>query len=202
MIVAFTGAGISKESGISTFQEKPNVRDKLTRTYASRHPEKYRALMREFVNEMSDKKPNDAHIALAEYDIPIITMNIDDLHEKAGSKHIIKIYGRLPNKKELDHCEKLYGVPVLYGDPAPGYSEALNIIELMDKEDLLLIIGASNYTRFSTEIRTLARLYGINIVDIQENAAKNTRKVIETYSKFLEDYNVFIKNGKKKYGFD
>lgn len=202
MIVAFTGAGISKESGISTFQEKPGIRDKLTRTYASRHPEKYRALMKELVDEMSNKKPNDAHKALADYKIPIITMNIDNLHEKAGSKHIIKIHGRLPTKKELERCDKLYGVPVLYGDPAPAYSDALSILELMDKEDVLLIIGASNYTQISSQIRTLAKLYGINVIEIQEDASKNTRRVIETYKNFLEDYDTFIKQGRKKYNFD
>ena len=80
MIIAFTGAGISKESGIDTFQDRPGIREKLYRSYALAHPQEYREVMREFVNGMKDKEPNDAHIALAEYNIPIITMNVDGLH--------------------------------------------------------------------------------------------------------------------------
>lgn len=81
MIIAFTGAGISKESGIETFQDRPDVREKLYRSYAQTHPEDYRKTMREFVDGIKDKKPNDALI-------PIITMNVDGLHQKAGSKNV------------------------------------------------------------------------------------------------------------------
>lgn len=101
MIIAFTGAGISKESGIDTFQDRPGIREKLTREYATRHPEKYIKVMEEFVSNISGKEPNDAHLALAEYGIPVITMNVDNLHELAGTKEIIKLHGRLPNREKL-----------------------------------------------------------------------------------------------------
>lgn len=55
--------------------------------------------MREFVDGIKDKKPNDAHIALAEYGIPIITMNVDGLHQKAGSKNVITLHGDLPTEE-------------------------------------------------------------------------------------------------------
>ena len=66
MIIAFTGAGVSKESGIDTFQDRPGIRDYLVRSYAKRNPEKYREVMREFMDTMVGKEPNDAHKALAE----------------------------------------------------------------------------------------------------------------------------------------
>ena len=78
-IIAFTGAGISKQSNIPTFMERPDVREKLFRSYAQRHHEEYNEVIRQLKANMNGAKPNDAHYALAEYHIPIITMNIDYL---------------------------------------------------------------------------------------------------------------------------
>ena len=193
MIVAFTGAGISKESGIDTFQDRPGIRDKLTRTYACRHPEKYREVMREFVEMVQDKEPNDAHIALAEYDIPVITMNIDKLHTKAGTKHLIELHGRLPNEDELGHCDRLYNVPVLYEDPAPKYQEGYDLVWLMDCRDILLVIGASTYTNVSSLLRQNVRLQGGKVVEIQNNASVEVRKFLESHKEYMESYEDFMK---------
>ena len=84
-IIALTGAGISKQSHIPTFMERPDVREKLFRSYAKRHPEEYNEVIQQLKANMNGAKPNDAHLALAEYKIPIITMNIDGLHRLAGS---------------------------------------------------------------------------------------------------------------------
>lgn len=177
-IIAFTGAGISKESGIDTFQDRPGIREKLTRTYATNHPEDFRKIMEEFVSTMEGKEPNDAHIALAENKIPIITMNVDGLHQKAGSTKVIAVHGDLPTKEELPYCEKLIGKPVLYEDAAPRYQQAFNLISDYGPEDVLLVIGASTYTGFSVDIRMHAEMYGLSIVEIQRNAAKNVRNCI------------------------
>ena len=84
-ILAFTGAGISKQSNIPTFMERPDVREKLFRSYANTHHEEYNEVIKQLKANMNGAKPNDAHIALAEYHVPIITMNIDGLHKLAGS---------------------------------------------------------------------------------------------------------------------
>ena len=76
-ILAFTGAGISKQSNIPTFMERPDVREKLFRSYANTHHEEYNEVIKQLKANMNGAKPNDAHIALAEYHVPIITMNID-----------------------------------------------------------------------------------------------------------------------------
>ena len=84
-ILAFTGAGISKQSNIPTFMERPDVREKLFRTFAEHHHGAYNEVIRELKANMNGAEPNDAHFALAEYKVPVITMNIDGLHKKAGS---------------------------------------------------------------------------------------------------------------------
>ena len=94
-IIAFTGAGISKQSHIPTFMEAPEVREKLFRHFAERHHEEYNEVIRQLKANMNGAEPNDAHYALAEYGVPIITMNIDGLHRKVGS-NALELHGGLP----------------------------------------------------------------------------------------------------------
>lgn len=108
MIIAFTGAGISRASGIPTFQEQDGIRDKLERNFANTHKEEFLKVIQSMEETCKKANPNDAHFALAEYNVPIITMNIDGLHERAGSKHVLNIHGEFPNI-------------VLYGGHAPRY---------------------------------------------------------------------------------
>lgn len=192
MIIAFTGAGISKESGIDTFQDRPDIREKLSRSYAREHPQEYREVMREFVNGIKDKEPNDAHIALAEYNIPIITMNVDGLHQKAGSRDVITLHGDLPTEEQLEYCDKLYNLPVLYGDPAPNYVKAYNIVDLLREGDIFLVIGASEYTAISTALRILARGCGAVIAEIQDNASVKVRKFLEEHEDKIESFENFL----------
>ena len=108
-IVVLTGAGISAESGIQTFRaknglwEKYKLEDVATLDGYKRNPE----LVLDFYNQrrkdfcLGDKKPNAAHYALAELEekfkgeFLLVTQNIDDLHEQAGSKNIIHMHGEL-----------------------------------------------------------------------------------------------------------
>lgn len=113
-IIAFTGAGISKQSHVPTFMEKPEVREKLFRSFANTHHEEYNEVIRQMKANMNGAQPNDAHIALAQYNIPIITMNIDGLHKKAGSE-ALELHGGLPEDGEMDKAWSLYNKPVLYG---------------------------------------------------------------------------------------
>ena len=103
LIVVLTGAGISAESGIGTFRDKGgiwsryNVEDVATPEAFKRNP----SLVYEFYNlrraKVKDAEPNPAHFALAELersqDVLIVTQNVDDLHEKAGSKDVIHMHG-------------------------------------------------------------------------------------------------------------
>ncbi|GHU83748.1 NAD-dependent deacetylase [Clostridia bacterium] len=95
--VALTGAGISAPSGLPTFQSRWKgrpVRDFLGRDYFRRDPVGFFALYCE-MESWCDAQPNAAHRALAALGMPIITQNIDGLHQKAGSAQVIELHGNL-----------------------------------------------------------------------------------------------------------
>ena len=177
-ILAFTGAGISKQSHIPTFMERPDIREKLFRSYANTHHQEYNEVMKQLKKNMNKAKPNDAHYALAEYHIPVITMNIDGLHKMAGTD-ALELHGGLPKDDEMDIAYTLYNKPVLYGDPAPNYSKAYEMVYALKPGDIFLIVGCSFYTRISVDLREIAKSRGARIIEIQEDAAHNVRKVLK-----------------------
>ncbi len=177
-ISAFTGAGISKQSNIPTFMERPDVREKLFRSYANSNHEEYNEVIRQLKANMNGAKPNDAHIALAEYKIPVVTMNIDGLHKLAGSD-ALEMHGGLPEDDEMDKAYSLYNKPVLYGDPAPNYQKAYEMVYDLEPDDVFLVIGCSFHTAIAVDLREIARSRGARIIEIQEDAAHNVRKVLE-----------------------
>ena len=112
-LVVLTGAGISAESGLKTFRdgdglwEEHRIEDVATPRAWKRDPQ----LVLDFYNmrrkNVLDAKPNAAHIGLAElqndFDVHIVTQNIDDLHERAGSKNVMHLHGKiLEMKSERD----------------------------------------------------------------------------------------------------
>lgn len=181
-IIAFTGAGISKQSNIPTFMEKPEVREKLFRSYANTHHEEYNEVIKQLKANMNGAKPNDAHIALAQYHIPTITMNIDGLHKLAGSD-ALELHGGLPEDDEMDKAWSLYNKPVLYGDPAPNYQRAYEIVYDLNPGDVFIVVGCSYHTAIACDLREVARSRGARIIEIQEDAAHNVRRVIEDLMK-------------------
>lgn len=162
MVLAFTGAGISHASGIPTFAEQPGIRDCLTRSYAKQHPVEYAAVIQKMEDACSRAKPNDAHLALAEYEVPIITMNVDTLHQQAGSQHVLAIHGTLPNI-------------VLYEDPAPRYEDAHNWVFQLREGDFFLIVGTSYYTNISVQLKMEALSRGADVFEINEDAEHRVR---------------------------
>ena len=104
-LVVLSGAGISAESGISTFRDAGGLWDKYPVEQVAT-PEGYAAnpeLVIRFYNErrkqLLDVQPNEAHKIVAElehhFEVTVITQNIDNLHERAGSSHIIHLHGEL-----------------------------------------------------------------------------------------------------------
>ena len=104
-LVIFTGAGMSADSGLSTFRDSDGLWDKY-RIEDVCTPEalaKNRKLVIDFYNirrkELLSKQPNAGHLAIQRlenyFDVEVITQNIDDLHERAGSKHITHLHGEL-----------------------------------------------------------------------------------------------------------
>lgn len=184
-IVAFTGAGISKPSGVPTFEELGDIRDKLSRDYFIAYPEKFYEILLSMKDIIDNVLPNPAHITLAKYNVPVITMNIDGLHKKAGSKNLIEIHGNLENvycqkcKNIYDfnvvresikcpHCNLILETNVvLYGDQIPKYEDAINLIRSVDE---LLVVGTSFYTSTSSNMVYIANLCGVKVTIINELA--------------------------------
>ncbi len=177
-IVAFTGAGISKQSNIPTFMEKPEVREKLFRSYANQHHQDYNDVIKQLKENMNDAIPNDAHKALFEYDIPVITMNIDGLHNQAGSV-ALELHGGLPEDHEMDVAWSLFNKPVLYGDPAPNYQKAYEMVYDLDRGDIFLVIGCSFHTAIACDLRELAKKRGAQVIEIQDDAAGKVRHIVK-----------------------
>lgn len=169
-IVVLTGAGVSAESGISTFRdsgglwEKYDIMEVATFEAWSRNQD----LVMDFYNQrrkqLFEVEPNAAHHALVKleekYDVQIITQNVDDLHERAGSKNVMHLHGELKKVrssiddnlvyeldgwelKKGDTCEKgsqLRPHIVWFGEPVPLIPMAA---EVCATADILLIIGTS-----------------------------------------------------------
>jgi NAD-dependent deacetylase len=168
-IVVLTGAGMSAESGLKTFRDSGGLWEGMdVMEVASidgwrNNP----ALVLHFYNErrrqLLQVQPNEAHHALARmetsYDISIVTQNVDDLHERAGSNNIIHLHGELlkmcdaSDKSLVYHIEgdielgdkkeggqQLRPFIVWFGEDVPLIERA---IEIVQEADILIIIGTS-----------------------------------------------------------
>lgn len=174
-VIFFTGAGISVDSGIPTFQEQPGIRDKLARDYANEYPEEYRDTIRQILDSCEKAKPNLAHIAIAKTGFPVITMNVDRLHTKAGSNNVIEVHGVLPTREELE--EELFPLTydgiVLYGDLAPRYDSAIKLVKQLEYDNsYFIIVGTSFYTGISEQLYKIAKQRHAKIVIVNDNASQ------------------------------
>ena len=118
-IVFLTGAGISKESGIPTFRdagdglwENCNVQEVATHSAIVRNPDLVYKFINELRNKYKDCTPNEAHKLIAElekdYEVVVITQNIDTLHEQAGSTNVVHLHGDLSKVRAIDNYNLLF----------------------------------------------------------------------------------------------
>lgn len=168
-ILALTGAGISAASGIPTFEDVPGLKDKLTVEFRMEHKKEYKEAVKLMKENMLGKEPNDAHIALAEYNVPVITMNIDGLHQKAGSKYVMEVHGSIE------------GHFFLYGE-IPGYDKAFRLLKSLSSykgEKVLLVIGTSLETVFANEFISKAIELNFRIININDSAEITVRSALK-----------------------
>lgn len=134
-LVVLTGAGISAESGLRTFRDSDglwegyNIEDVATPRAWKKDPK----LVLEFYNyrrrNVLDAIPNAAHLALAElekdFDVTIITQNIDDLHERAGSSKVVHLHGEIFKMRSEHNEELIYDIreDIQWGDKAEDGSQ-------------------------------------------------------------------------------
>lgn len=201
-LVILTGAGMSAESGIATFRDSGGLWDKYPVEQVAT-PEAFRAnpeLVLEFYNvrrrELLNTKPNAGHYCLAElekdFDIDIITQNIDNLHEQAGSTRVIHLHGELMKSRSTgneldvyeidskkpdihigDKCEKGFQLRphiVWFGEMVPMMVEAEAIVR---KADIFVIIGTSMNVYPAAgllhDVKTNVPVYLIDPKDVSTN---------------------------------
>jgi NAD-dependent deacetylase len=169
-IVVFTGAGISAESGLKTFRdadglwENHSIEEVATPEAFHANPELVLRFYNERRKQLLECSSNDAHIAIAEleskYKVTVITQNVDDLHERAGSTNVVHLHGELMKVRSTahpelvytlqdwelkwgDHCEKGFQLRphiVWFGEQVPMMDKAIEIVE---QADVFLVVGTS-----------------------------------------------------------
>lgn len=220
-LVVLTGAGMSAESGIKTFRdanglwEGHDVMEVATPQGFAKNP----ALVLDFYNQrrkqLLEVQPNSAHLALAQletdFKVTIITQNVDDLHERAGSNTIIHLHGELLKarstyndqdifdwRKDIqigDVCGKGYQIRphiVWFGEAVPLIEKAMEVCETAD---VLMIIGTSmqvypaaslmHYVKPNTPIYYVdpkpALAQSDNVHVFSENASTGVLKAIQHF---------------------
>jgi len=222
-ITVLTGAGISAESGIKTFRDSNGLWEgyEVMEVASPNGWDANPALVLDFYNQrrkqLLEVKPNSAHIALAklenEYPVSIITQNVDDLHERAGSTNVLHLHGELFKvrstiiestildwRKDLflgDNCKDGYQLRphiVWFGEAVPQIDNAIQIVM---QTDVLIIIGTSmqvypaagllQYTPPHSKVYFIDPKPTINsnekITVFAENATIGVAKVIEKLRK-------------------
>ncbi|MCR5265877.1 MAG: hypothetical protein K6E29_04710 [Cyanobacteria bacterium RUI128] len=176
-IVAFTGAGISKSAGIPTFEEVEGLKEKLSVEYKVNHPQEFQNAINKLKAGVKDKEPTIAHKALADLQIPIITMNIDCLHQKAGSRRVYQIHGNYITDNIV-----LYGQNILFRE------ESINLIiqtakqaKQYDEKAVFLVIGTSMQTVFANLLVKIAEEEGMKVHYINENADEEVPKFLKEH---------------------
>ena len=201
-IAVLTGAGVSKESGVPTF------RDALDGLWAQYNPEQLATPMAfkrdpklvwdwyEFRRELiSRAKPNPGHIALAQLEryfpaMRVITQNVDDLHEQAGSSHVIHLHGNIARNRCVDNCQgnpTIIDVSPLEYDEGPPecphcgalvrpdvvwFHEILPADALQDAStatqlcDVMLVVGTSGLVTPAATLPGIAQHHGAKIIEV------------------------------------
>lgn len=168
-VVVLTGAGMSAESGLKTFRdgdglwENHRVEEVATPQAFARDPEKVMRFYNQRRKQLLTVAPNSAHHALADletsFDVTIITQNIDNLHEAAGSTCVLHLHGELLKVRSVQDEQKLYdwkedlnlgdvddkGIQlrphvVWFGESVPMIGPA---VEMVAAADVILVIGSS-----------------------------------------------------------
>jgi NAD-dependent deacetylase len=227
-IVVFTGAGISADSGIKTFRdadglwENHRIEDVATPEAWQRNKELVLKFYNERRKQLKQVEPNAMHLFIADLDkkheVKVITQNVDNLHERAGSKHVLHLHGELikarstvnPNlvytlKKDTielgDKCElnsQLRPHIVWFGEEVPEMEKAY---ELTEYADLFIVIGTSLNVYPAANLLTTVSAYtpkvlvdpGTFNLDYVNNLKHIKSKAAEGVSALKEAIELFLK---------
>ena len=177
-LVVSSGAGISAESGMMTYRDAGGLWDNypVMEVASAEGFAANPALIHQFYSNLRKKmsanvKPNAAHLGLVElekyFDVNIITQNVDDLHERAGSANVLHLHGELMKMRSMTHPERIYQLPcdqlsdkglettvdtrdpygdpirphiVFFGESVPNFEPAAQLVQ---EADIMVVIGTS-----------------------------------------------------------
>jgi NAD-dependent deacetylase len=209
--VAFTGAGISVESGIPPFRGEsglwskydPNV---LDLNHFHLNPiEAWKVIKEIFYDFFGEAKPNTAHFALAEMEKQgllnaVITQNIDNLHYEAGSKEVFEFHGNsrmlvcpycskkykaaeadLANIPLCDHCHAVLKPDFIFFGEGIPELAYRKSIEASQKADLVIIIGSTGEVTPASSIPPLAKQNGAKIIEINPERTLFTNSITDVF---------------------
>lgn len=232
-LVVLTGAGVSAESGITTFRDSNGLWEnfKVEEVASIDGWRENPFLVMDFYNarraQLASVKPNSAHYAIAElekdFDVTVVTQNVDNLHERAGSTRIIHLHGELTKVRPENACNEMDGFSeetvfdigtesIAIGDKAPNgaqlrphivwFGEAVPKInaalDAVAEADVMLIVGTS------LQVYPAASLYGfamagtpIYIIDPKDVLVKDGRfvHIKEVATKGMEVFKNLIEKG-------
>ena len=217
-VVVLSGAGISAESGLKTFRdsnglwEGHDVMQVASPQGFARNPEIVLDFYNQRRRQLHEVQPNQAHLEIAylekEHDVTVITQNVDDLHERAGSSHVIHLHGELfkvrstYNQNKIldwrtdlhigDRCDEGYQLRphiVWFGEPVPLMDVAVTYVS---NAEVLIVVGTSlqvypaagllHYTNRGVSIHFVDPNPSIQSTDIikvyPENATTGIPKVV------------------------
>jgi NAD-dependent deacetylase len=210
--IALSGAGISAESGIPTFRGSQGLWEKYDPAqYAHidaflKNPTKVWQMLRELEIILVRAKPNPAHLVLADWERKgylkaIITQNIDNLHQAAGSQNVIEFHGNASYLQCLK-CKRLYkkeeiireGVPwcdcggllkpnvVFFGESIPTLA-LLKANKAVSVCDVMLLIGTSAEVAPANFLPFEAKRRGVKIIEVNLNSTHLTNTVTDIFLK-------------------
>jgi NAD-dependent deacetylase len=201
-VAVLTGAGVSKESGVPTFRdaleglwEKFDPQELATPAAFQRSPRtvwQWYAYRREMLKQA---QPNPGHLALAQLEqrfhgMRLITQNVDDLHERAGSQHVIHLHGNIARSKCSEDClgaPTIIDLETLDDDEVPPrcphcgaylrpdvvwFTEMLPQDAYQDARsaaqhcDVMMVIGTSGLVSPAADLPALARAHGAKLIEI------------------------------------
>ena len=217
-LVVLSGAGISAESGLKTFRDSDglwegyDVTEVATPRGWQGNPQRVLDFYNQRRKDVAAAKPNLAHLGLAEleqhYDVTIITQNIDDLHERAGSGNVLHLHGEIFKMRSERDAEIIYPITgdillgekaadgaqlrpyiVWFEEPVPAIEQAIPIVHAAD---IFVVIGTSlavypaaglvNYARAHVPKyiidKKIPYTTGNNIFPIEKTASEGIRELI------------------------
>ncbi|GGE56555.1 NAD-dependent protein deacylase [Streptosporangium jomthongense] len=205
-IVVLTGAGISAESGLSTFRdngglwEQHSVYDVATPEAFARNQELVLRFYNERRRQLAKAQPNRAHKLLGELEkhhrVTIVTQNVDDLHERGGSSNVIHLHGELTKARSSVNPELIYNIGyrdikpgekceygeqlrphiVWFGEEVPMLEKAADIVRTAD--DLLIVGTSLQVYPAAGLVHEVERDVPITVIDPGETAGVSRARVI------------------------